>query len=81
MRTTNDKKDYNLRIRLNDRMFDHLAAQAGKRNESLSSYVRDLIDKDIFEKNLNKKSPMGERAYGSDNNNPDSINDLDAEGR
>lgn len=62
-------------------MFDHLAAQAGKRNESLSSYVRDLIDKDIFEKNLNKKSPMGEKAYGSDNNNPNSINDSDAEGR
>ena len=81
MRTTNDKKDYNLRIRLNDRMFDHLAAQAGKRNESLSSYVRDLIDRDIFEKNLNKKSPMGERTYGSDIDNPDSINDSDAEGR
>lgn len=74
-------KDYNLRIRLNDKMFAYLAEQADKKNESLSSYVRDLIDRDIFEKNLNKKSPMGERAYGSDNNNPDSINDSDAEGR
>ena len=80
MRTTNDKKDYNLRIRLNDRMFDHLAAQAGKRNESLSSYVRDLIDKDIFEKKINKKSPMGERTYGSDHNNPNSGNDIAARG-
>ena len=74
-------KDYNLRIRLNDKMFAYLAEQADKKNESLSSYVRDLIDRDIFEKNSNKKSPMGERAYGSYNNNPDSINDLDAEGR
>ena len=74
-------KDYNLRIRLNDKMFAYLAEQADKKNESLSSYVRDLIDRDIFEKKLNKKSPMGERTYGSDNNNPDSINDSDAEGR
>lgn len=71
-------KDYNLRIRLNDKMFAYLAEQADKKNKSLSSYVRDLIDKDIFEKNLNKKSPMGERAYGSDNNNRDSSNDFAA---
>lgn|GEM_PF-6160241 len=69
-------KDYNLRIRLNDKMFAYLAEQADKKNESLSSYVRDLIDKDIFEKNLNKKSPMGERTYGSDNNNPNGVIDL-----
>ena len=72
MRTTNDKKDYNLRIRLNDRMFDHLAAQAGKRNESLSSYVRDLIDKDIQEKDALKNFKKIK--------NPDSGNDLAAEG-
>ena len=47
MRTTNDKKDYNLRIRLNDRMYEHLAKESGKRGESLSQYVRELIDKDI----------------------------------
>lgn len=74
-------KDYNLRIRLTDKMFAYLAEQADKKNESLSSYVRDLIDRDIFEKNLNKKSPMGERAYGSDNNNRDSSNDIAVKGR
>jgi hypothetical protein len=36
-------------------MFDHLANQAGKRNESLSRYVRDLIDKDILEKSNSQK--------------------------
>lgn len=57
MRTTNDKKDYNLRIRLNDRMYAHLSEMSGKEGTSFSGYIRGLIDKDIFEKNLNKKSP------------------------
>lgn len=50
MRTTNDKKDYNLRIRLNDRMYGHLEKMSGKHNTSFSGYIRDLIDKDIQEK-------------------------------
>ena len=50
MRTTNDKKDYNLRIRLNDRMYEHLAKEASKCGESISHYVRELIDRDIAEK-------------------------------
>ena len=50
MRTTNDKKDYNLRIRLNDRMYEHLSKMAKKNEVSFSGYVRDLIDKDIKEK-------------------------------
>ena len=49
MRTTNDKKDYSLRIRLNDRMFGHLEKMSGKHGTSLSGYVRELIDKDIRE--------------------------------
>ena len=49
MRTTNDKKDYNLRIRLNDRMYSHLAKMSGLHGSSFSGYVRDLIDKDIRE--------------------------------
>lgn len=50
MRTTNDKKDYNLRIRLNDRMYSHLAEMSSKYSLSFSGYVRDLIEKDIKEK-------------------------------
>lgn len=49
MRTTNDKKDYNLRIRLNDRMYEHLSRMSSKRGTSFSAYVRELIDKDIQE--------------------------------
>lgn len=58
MRTTNDKKDYNLRIRLNDRMYRHLERMSGKRGESLSGYIRDLIDKDIREVNMSSRQNM-----------------------
>ena len=51
----NDKKDYNLRIRLNDRMYEHLAKMSGKQGISFSAYVRDLIDKDIREKTNSEK--------------------------
>lgn len=67
MRTTNDKKDYNLRIRLNDRMYSHLVRESQKNDESISGYIRDLIDRDI-------------RANDSDTNNPDSGNDIAARG-
>lgn len=50
MRTTNDKKDYNLRIRLNDKMYSHLLEMSGKQGKSFSGYVRDLIERDIAEK-------------------------------
>ena len=53
MRTTNDKKDYNLRIRLNDSMYEHLKKMSGKHNTSFSGYIRELIDKDISEKAKN----------------------------
>ena len=49
MRTTNDKKDYNLRIRLNDKMYEHLAEMAKTHECSFSGYVRELIDRDIQE--------------------------------
>lgn len=51
MRTTSDKKDYNLRIRLNDRMYEHLNKMSSKKGTSFSGYVRELIDKDIKEQN------------------------------
>lgn len=47
MRTTDDKKDYNLRIRLNDRMYEHLVKESGRHGESISAYIRELIDRDI----------------------------------
>lgn len=53
MRTTDDKKDYNLRIRLNDTMFRHLEKMSSEQDTSFSGYVRKLIDKDIQEKNKN----------------------------
>lgn len=64
MRTTNDKKDYNLRIRLNDRMYGHLERMSGKRGCSYSEYIRELIDKDIREQakyfsEKNQKIPYG----------------------
>lgn len=49
MRTTSDKKDYNLRIRLNDKMYEHLIKMSEENKCSFSGYVRNLIDKDIQE--------------------------------
>lgn len=62
MRTTDDKKDYNLRIRLNDAMFRHLEKMSSEQDTSFSGYVRKLIDKDIQEKNENVS--MFERNLG-----------------
>ena len=50
MRTTNDKKDNSLRIRLNDRMYEHLVKMSQRRNQSISDYIRDMISKDIADK-------------------------------
>lgn len=50
MRTTFDKKDNSLRIRLNDRMYSHLVEMSNRQNKSISGYIRDLISKDIQEK-------------------------------
>lgn len=67
MRTTNDKKDYNLRIRLNDRMYSYLVRESEKREESISGYIRELIDRDI-------------RSNDSNHNNPNSGNDTAVRG-
>lgn len=50
MRTTNDKKDNSLRIRLNDSMYKHLVDMSGRRNQSVSDYIRDMIAKDMRER-------------------------------
>lgn len=47
MRTTTDKKDYNLRIRLNEQMYKHLDKMSKKNDTSFSGYIRKLIEKDI----------------------------------
>lgn len=54
MRPTNDKKDFNLRVRLNDRMYDHLAKMSEIKKTSFSGYIRDLISKDIREMSKEK---------------------------
>lgn len=54
MRPTNDKKDFNLRIRLNDRMYTHLAKMSEQKKTSFSAYVRELISKDILETSKEK---------------------------
>ena len=51
MRPTNDKKDFNLRVRLNDRMYAHLAKMSEIKKTSFSGYIRDLIQKDISDGN------------------------------
>ena len=56
MRTTNDKKEYNLRIRLNDRMYEHLLNMSSRQGTSFSGYVRNLIDEDIRDKAISKIS-------------------------
>ena len=47
MRTTDDKKEYNLRIRLNEAMYQHLAKCSEKNDCSFSAYIRKLIEQDM----------------------------------
>ena len=56
MRTTFDKKDNSLRIRLNDRMYGHLVDMSNRQNKSISDYIRDLISKDIQDKSNFQKN-------------------------
>ena len=56
MRTTFDKKDNSLRIRLNDQMYKHLVEMSEKRNQSISDYIRDMISKDILEYRNSEKN-------------------------
>lgn len=80
MRTTNDKKDFNLRIRLNDRMYRHLSIESDKRNMSFSAYIRELIDNDIRgrgqERNVNSDNDIAfTEQHNSDDNDADDFND------
>lgn len=49
-KTKVEKKEYNLRFRINEHMFNYLLNEAEQLDMSISSYVRELIDKDIQEK-------------------------------
>ncbi len=47
MRTTNDKKDYSIRVRVSAEMYEHMSRYA---YNGMSNYIRDLIQKDIVQK-------------------------------
>ena len=83
MRTTNDKKDFNLRIRLNDRMYRHLSIESDKRNMSISAYIRELIDNDIRERgqerNVNSDNDIAyTEQHSADDDNANDILDSSA---
>lgn len=55
MRTTNDKKDYSLRIRINEQMYKHISKYG---TDGMSNYIRDLIQRDIANKSQNSKNGL-----------------------
>jgi predicted DNA-binding protein len=50
MRTTNDKKDNVIRIRLNDEMYDYLIKRSKITGNTVSDVVRLIIQKDMRNK-------------------------------
>lgn len=58
MRTTNDKKDYSLRIRINEQMYKHISKYG---TDGMSNYIRDLIQRDIANKSQNSKNGLWTR--------------------
>ena len=48
------KNDNPLRLRLSDDMYNHLIKMSEKHKKSISSYIRDLITKDIREMSKEK---------------------------
>lgn len=51
MRTTSDKKDNMVRVRLNDEMMSYLSHISKTNNKSISQCIRDMIQKSMFAKN------------------------------
>lgn len=47
MRTTDDKKENIIRVRMNDVLKDHLYRMSVVTGKSISEYIRELIMKDI----------------------------------
>lgn len=61
MRTTNDKKDNRVVVRLNDADNEYLREVSSRCGMSISDYIREMIQRDKA-KNFsekNKKSPRG----------------------
>lgn len=50
MRTTSEKKDNILRIRISDEMYRYLIHKSERDNVSISQYIRNIISKDMFQK-------------------------------
>lgn len=48
MRTTDNKKDSILRIRLPENLKDHIYRESKIRGITVSQYVRDLITRDMY---------------------------------
>lgn len=49
MRTTTDKKDNSIRVRVNDRLMGYLATKSMSRGISISEYIREIISKEMTE--------------------------------
>lgn len=48
MRTTSDKKDNMVRVRLNDEMMEYLTRTSTRTGKSISQCIRDMIQKSMF---------------------------------
>ena len=46
-RPTSDKKDANIKLRLNDDMREHIEKMAKRKDISMSEYLRSLIESDM----------------------------------
>lgn len=53
MRPTDDPKEHNIRVRVNADMMHRLIKESERRNVSVSSLIRDLVDNGLS-KNLEK---------------------------
>lgn len=51
MRTTDDKKDNVIRIRVNDTLNNHMHRVSARTGKSVSQYIRDLISRDMIQTN------------------------------
>lgn len=49
MKTTSDPKPNNLKVRLNDNYWAFLKRKSSKNGESMSDYIRGLIEKEMAE--------------------------------
>lgn len=50
MRTTSDKKDNMVRVRLNDEMMSYLSHISKTNNKSISQCIRDMIQRSMMDR-------------------------------